>query len=241
MGSSIARILDLVPTTFRQIIPLNGIFVDGWQPSTAVALYWFESVLLLVVTLVLCLRLQRRTSDHAIAFVRDSGDSAAAAALAAEQEAVRKAGVNPRDVLLIHGASLAIFGGFLGGLLVILIGNQHIAPFNWEEFRDGADAMMLVIAVSFGLEMLTFRSMGVAAVQSRVDAAMGRWALLWLLGFVGTFLLAFTGRASAFFGWFAILKAVWEGWGTLARLFGWKSLKERDGVTGHERSRQRST
>ena len=25
----------------------------------------------------------------------------------------------------------------------------------------------------------------------------------------------------------AILKAVWEGWGTLARLFGWTSLQER--------------
>jgi len=231
MGTSIARILDLIPATLRQVIPLNGIFADGWQPSTAIALYWFESVLLLVIAVVLCWRLQRRTSDDAIAFARDSGDSAAAAALAAEREAARKAGINPRDVLLFHGGSLAIFGAFLGGVLLILIGNHHIAPFAWEEFRDGADAMMLVVAVGFGLEMLSFRSMGVAAVQNRVDACLGRWALLWLLGFVGTFLLAFTGRPSVFMGWFAILKAVWEGWGTLARLFGWTSLQEREAQT----------
>jgi hypothetical protein len=92
-----------------------------------------------------------------------------------------------------------------------------------QEFRDAADAMMLVVAVSFGLEMLTFRAMSVTAVQSRVNACLGRWALLWLLGFVGTILLLFTGRPGAFIGWFAILKAVWEGWGMLARIFGWSS------------------
>ena len=227
MGTSIARILDLVPTTLRQFIPLNGIFAEGWQPSTAVALYWFESVLLLVITAVLCWRIRRRSSDDAIALARDSGDSAAADALAAEQAAARKAGIDPREVLIFHGGSLAIFGGFLGGLLLILIGNGHIPSFEWEQFRDGADAMMLVVAVSFGLEMLSFRGMSVAAVQSRVDACLGRWGFLWLLGFVGSFLLAFTGRASAFFGWFAILKAVWEGWGMLARVFGWKSLNDR--------------
>jgi hypothetical protein len=227
MGASIARVLDLIPTTVRQIIPLNGIFADGWQPSTAIALYWFESVLLVVIAVVLCWRLQRRTSDDAIASARASGDTAAAAMLAAERQRAKDAGVEPGAVLLFHGASLAIFGVFLGAILFILTAKKHLAPFAWEEFRDGADAMMLVIAVGFALEMLTFRSMNVAAVQSRVNACLGRWALLWLLGFVGTMLLIFTGRPGAFIGWFAILKAVWEGWGTLARLFGWTSLQER--------------
>lgn len=227
MGATIARILELIPATFRQAIPLNGIFAEGWQPATAVALYWFESVLLMVIAVVLCWRIRRRTSDDAIAFARESGDSDAAEALAAEQLAARKAGVNPQDVLLFHGGSLGVFGGFLGGVLFILTANGHIGPFNWEQFRDGADAMMLVVAVSFGLEMLSFRAMNVAAVQSRVDACLGRWALLWLLGFFGTIALAATGRVGAFFGWFAILKAAWEGWGMLARVFGWKSLNDR--------------
>jgi hypothetical protein len=227
MLRSIARVLDLIPTTLRQYIPLNGIFADGWQASTAIALYWFESVLLVVIAAVLCWRLQRRTSDEAIASVRESGDDDAAAALTAEQQRAKKAGVDAQTVLIFHGGSLGVFGGFLGGLLIILTGNGHLPPFDWAEFRDGADAMMLVIAVGFALEMLTFRSMSVTAVQSRVNACMGRWALLWLLGFVGTFLLAFTGRASAFVGFFAILKAVWEGWGTLARIFGWTSLQDR--------------
>jgi hypothetical protein len=227
MGTSIARILELIPATFRQVIPLNGIFAEGWPPSTAIALYWFESVLLVVIAVVLCWRLKRRTSDDAIAFARESGDMAAAEALAAEQQAARKAAIDPSAVLVFHLGSLGVFGGFLGGVLFILTANKHIAPFDWEAFRDGADAMMLVVAVSFALEMLTFRAMGVSAVQSRVNACLGRWGLLWLLGFGGTILMMATGRATAFFGWFAILKAVWEGWGMLARLFGWTSLQDR--------------
>jgi hypothetical protein len=227
MLRSIARVLDLIPTTIRQYIPLNGIFADGWQPSTAIALYWFESLLLVVVAAVLCWRIQRRTSDDAIASAQESGDHTAAEALTAEKHLAKKAGLDAQAVLMFYGGSLFVFGGFLGGILLILTGNKHLPPFDWQEFRDGADAMMLVIAFGFALEMLTFRSMNVAAVQSRVNACMGRWALLWLLGFVGVFLLAFTGRPSAFIGWFAILKAVWEGWGMLAGLFGWRSLQER--------------
>lgn len=228
MGLPIARVLELIPGTLRQFIPLNGIYSNGWPPSTAIALYWFESALLLVITVVVCWRLRRRVSDEAIAAARESGDEAAAEALLAQQQAANRAGIKPQEVLIFHGGSLGIFGGFLGGVLLIMTVNGHIPPFDWEAFRDGADAMMLVLAVSFGLEMLSFRSMGVAAVQNRVDACLARWGMLWLIGFGGTMAMAFTGRPTAFFGWFAILKAIWEGWGMLARVFGWKSLNERN-------------
>jgi hypothetical protein len=46
----------------------------------------------------------------------------------------------------------------------------------------------------------------------------------------GTLLLSFTGRIGLYFGLFAVMKAVWEGWGTLARIFGWKSLQETSGL-----------
>lgn len=228
MWTSIARILDLIPTTVRQIIPLNGIFAEHWQPQTAIALYWVESVLLAVIAAVLCWRIKRRTSDEAIASAEASGDSDLAAALAAEGLRARKAGLDPGGVFAFHVGSLFAFGGFLGGVLFILTANKHLPAFDWQEFRDAADAMMLVLAVGFALEMLSFRALDVAAVQSRVSACLGRWALLWLLGFVGTIMLGVTGQATVFIGWFAILKATWEGWGMLARLFGWTSLQTRE-------------
>lgn len=227
MWASMTRVLDFIPTTVRQVIPLNGIFADSWQPSTAIALYWFESVLLAIVAAVLCWRFQRRTSDEAIAAAHASGDSETAEALAADQRLAKSAGIDAGAVAAFHVGSLFVFGGFLGGVLLILTANKHLPPFDWEQFFDGADAMMLVVAVGFALEMLTFRAMNVASIQSRVNACTGRWALLWLLGFVGTILMAVTGRASVFVGFFAILKATWEGWGMLASLFGWKSLQER--------------
>ena len=40
--------------------------------------------------------------------------------------------------------------------------------------------------------------------------------------------MLYTGRASFFLGLFAGLKLTWEVWGTLARMFGWRSLKDRE-------------
>lgn len=227
MGASIARILELIPTSVRQFIPLNGIFADGWQTSTAIALYWYESLLLVLIAGALCWMQRRRTSDEAIAAAERDGDSEGAAALLAQQQAAKRAGINPTDVLLFYGGSLGVFGGFLGGVLFILTANKHLPPFEWQQLGDGAKWMTLAVAGGFAVELLMFPAMSVTAIRSRVDACMGRWALLWLLGFVGTIVLASTGRASAFLGFFAILKAVWEGWGMLARLFGWKSVQER--------------
>jgi hypothetical protein len=223
----IARLLELLTTAGRQVVPLNGIFADGWQPASAIAIYWLESVLLAAMAVVWCLRLKRRTSDRAIAEARADGDLAAAAALEAEQRAAKAAGVDPQAVLVFHGASLAIFGVFLGAILLIMTANHRLAPFDWAEFRDGANAMMLAIAITLAIEVVAFPPTTVAAVQGRVNACLGRWALLWLLGFVGTALLVFTGRPGAFLGLFAVLKLTWEVWGTLARLFGWTSLQER--------------
>ena len=39
---------------------------------------------------------------------------------------------------------MLIFGGFLAGVLVILIGNGHIAPpVDWSELRQGVEAMFV--------------------------------------------------------------------------------------------------
>ncbi|HEY6508912.1 MAG TPA: hypothetical protein VIY56_12920, partial [Vicinamibacterales bacterium] len=163
----------------------------------------------------------------AIAAARADEDPAAVAALTAERQEATAAGVNPGDVLLFHGGSLAVFGVFLALLMLILSSKGHLAPFDWREFRGAAEVMVAVVAVGVVVDLLLFQSMSVAAVQSRVNSCMARWALLWLLAFVGTLLLLFTGRAGAFIGLFAILKAVWETWALLAWRFGWTSLRDR--------------
>jgi hypothetical protein len=54
-----------------------------------------------------------------------------------------------------------------------------------------------------------------------------RWGLFWLLGFFGTLLMMITGKAAIFIGMFAALKLTFESWSTVARLLGWRSLRER--------------
>lgn len=65
------------------------------------------------------------------------------------------------------------------------------------------------------------------ALRNRVDACLTRWALFWLVGFFGTILMAVTGRPAIIFGFFAVLKVVFESWGQATRFFGWRSLNER--------------
>lgn len=202
------RLIDLVATTARQAVPVGGIFALGWQPPVAIAVYWFESMLLAAVAALLCVRLRDHTSGT-------------------PPDGAYASGLNPRDVLGFHWGSLTLFGLFFAAILFILTMNGRVAPIDWTELRDAAAGMVVVLLVGFGIETLLLPAPTVAAVQARVDGCLGRWALMWLLGFGGTIAMALTGRPETFFKVFAGLKVTWEVWGLMARTFGWKSLNER--------------
>ena len=221
------RVLDLVVTAARQAVPVGGIFALGWQPAVAIAVYWLESVLLVAIAVSLCFRLRAQTSGAAIAEARAAGDDAYADALQAEARTVAAAGVSPRDVLLFHGGSMAVFGAFFAGVLLILTMTGRGEPIDWAELRHAAGGMAIVLGVGFAIDRLVMPAPPVAVVRARVDACNGRWALMWLLGFGGTAAMAFTGRPQAFFQVFALLKATWEIWGLLARTLGWQSQQDR--------------
>jgi hypothetical protein len=221
------RLIDLVITSARQAVPVGGIFAFGWQPPVALAVYWLESALLVAIAVWLCFRLRAETSPMSIAEARADGDAAFADALQGEAKAIAAAGVNPRDVLLFHGGSMAIMGAMFAGILLILTLNGRIDPIDWVEMRQAAGAMAIVLGVGFVIDRLMMPIPSVTVVQARVNACNGRWALMWLLGFGGTAAVVFTGRPHTFFQVFAVLKLTWEMWGLLARTFGWKSLQDR--------------
>lgn len=219
--------IDLALTAARQAVPVGGIIALGWQPAVALAVYWLESMLLVAIAVESCFRLRDRTSAGAIAEARAAGDEAYADALQSESRTVATAGVNPRDVMLFHFGSMALFGVFFAAIVLILTMNGRIEPIDWTELQDAAGAMAIVIGIGFAVDRLMIPNPGVALVQARVNACNGRWALMWLLGFGGTTAMVFTGRPQIFFQVFAVLKVTWEIWGLLARTFGWKSLKDR--------------
>ena len=222
MISPIKRIIEAIPAVARQVVPLNGIFGLGWQPGSAIAIYWIESVLLAAVAVALSVRLQRQLA-HAMTEARAAGALGEAARIADEQRAAHTAGVNPTQVSLLFGFSLAVFGVFILVVLWLLASKGTIdRPFDWNEVSDGATAMAIVIAVGLAIDLVLFPTMSVAAVQNRVNAGLTRWGLFWTLGFVGTALVVFTGRPDAFLWLFAVLKAVIETLGAVERALGRK-------------------
>lgn len=223
----VRRVVDLVLTGARQAVPVGGIFALGWQPVVAIAVYWLESALLVAIAVELCVRLRAQTSEAAVAEARAAGDDAYADALQAEARTLAAAGVIPRDVLLFHGASMALFGAFFAGILAILILNGRIEPVDWTELQYAASGMAAVLGLGFAFDYLMMPAPPVAVVSARVNACLGRWALMWLLGFGGLAAMMLTGRPQIFFQVFAVLKVTWEVWALLARTFGWTSLQDR--------------
>jgi hypothetical protein len=217
-GVGFARIGHFFTTVARHAVPVGGVFGREWHPATAIAVYWLESVLLVLGTVWLCSLMQRRTAPKSVHDAKPA------------DYGVRTPGkgIDPKEVMSFHLGSILIFGLFIGGILVMLVGNGQIEPLRWDEIREGAEAMALVIAIGIALDLWRFDRFTEADVRRRVDACMVRWGLFWMMGFFGTILMGFTGRPTIFFGFFMGLKVTFESWAHLARMFGWKSLKDRE-------------
>jgi Family of unknown function (DUF6498) len=225
----IARIGQFLSNVARHAVPVGGVFGTGWHPVTAMSVYWLESFLLVLGTWFLCVLMDRRVSEQAVAAARRDGDVEGANALEAERQEVMVSSIRPGDVFGFHVGSLLVFGLFFGGVVLVLLGNGHVAePVRWDELREGAMVMIAVVAVGFLIDIWSFSRMSAAAVRSRVDACLTRWGLFWALGFFGLIVLGVTGRAAAFFNVFVILKITIETYGRLARLAGWGSMPQRN-------------
>ena len=208
---TIKRVIDAIPAVARNIVPLNGIFALNWQPGSAIAVYWVESVLMAAIAVGFCVRLKRQISNEAMTEARAAGALDEAAHIADEQRAARTAGVNPAQVSLFFGVSLAVFGVFIAVILWMLASKGTIdRPFDWEEVTDGTTAIAVVIAIGLAIDLYLLPATSVAAVKERVNACLTRWGLLWTLGFVGTALIVFTGSPGWFLWLFAVLKTCVE-------------------------------
>jgi hypothetical protein len=154
MSALIARLGEFLSMLGRQAVPIGGLFGRDWQPVTALVIYWLESVLLALVVLALCVLVKRRSSPAAAVEARRAGDMEAAHAIDAQWQQVRKAGIDPKDFAVVYLGSLAIFGGFFAGILFIMVANRHIEQgFVWTEVRDGAVAMLSVVAFGFLIDL----------------------------------------------------------------------------------------
>ncbi len=222
----ISRISAFALTLLRQAVPIGGVVGAGWHPVAAVSIYWVESVLLVLVAAVLCTLMQRRVSPGDIAEAQRAGDLDAVRALQTERAAIDSAHLNAGGLVLFHGVGLLVFGIVGGVVMLIMMEKGSIEQrVEWRKLRDGALAMTTLVVAGFLIDLWSFRRLPAAAVESRGDACTGRWALFWMMGFFGIAIIIITSRPMWFFALFSGLKLTFETWGSLARFFGWRSLK----------------
>lgn len=206
-------------TSLRQVLPIGGVAAWGWHPFTGLAVYWVEALLLATVAAVYCEIAQRRTAYPRIEALRRAGDHDAARRLDAERVVLKQGNLTWRNVFGFNVMSLLMFGGFFAGVTLILVGNGHIERPEFGQVREGVSAMLTLVLAGVLFDLL-FTDVQATLVASRVNACLSRWVLFWILGFVGTIVMAWTGRPAIFFTFFGGLKVTWEVLGALERLLG---------------------
>ncbi len=178
-----------------QAVPVGGVLVLAWPAAGGLVLYWIESVLVLGATALLLALFVRRT--------RASGNAADLAGLAA-------AGIRPRDVLLVQGGALGIFGLFFGGFLFILVANGHIASAGLQRALAGVPVLAGIVALGLVFDLVRLPRLTLVEMTSRVNAGVRRSAIFWFVGFFGALGATFFGKPLLLFGLFAGIKTLFE-------------------------------
>ena len=187
-----------------QAVPVGGGFAAGWNPGTAIALYWCESALMVVATVVLVVLLRHTTNNAPT----DTPDDVAWRERRLGE--IDRANIRTRDVFAFYGGSILVFGAFLGAVMLLITQNTGQAIVDPADLRRGLLAMTLFVGIGLAADAMRITSLPVAAVQARVDANFGRWAFFWILGAVGLGVSLLLGTPATFFSFFVGLKAFWE-------------------------------
>jgi hypothetical protein len=203
-----------------QAVPIGGV-LGGGSLATGLVLYWAEAVLGLLLALAMVLLYRQRISDpRQDVALGPPGSPAAEAARRQRLADLESVHVRPREIAIVHGSSLLIFGGFFAGILLIVSQNRGVALPSIAELRRGLPPLAGLAALGFLLDVPGLGRRPPSFVVARVDAGTVRWAMLWAVGFFGTILMALTGRPEAIFLLFAALKTLYEVMVALERFAG---------------------
>lgn len=218
MRRLLSKLSEFGMTSLRQVLPIGGVAAWGWHPFTGLAVYWVEALLLAVVAAAYCALAERRTAYPALEALRRAGRHAEARQLEEERAVLKKGNLRWRNVFAFNVGSLLIFGIFFGAITGLLAANGEIDRPDMGQVRDGVSAMLTLVLAGVLFDLL-FTNVQAPLVEARVNACLTRWVLFWFLGFVGTIVMAWTGRPAIFFTFFGGLKVTWEVLGTAGRLF----------------------
>jgi len=161
-------------------VPLYGALVLGWSAITIVVLYWFESVLVALATIV-------RIAVHS-RVTKKSGHWRGA-----RLGTLRVNGKIVQSSLLVQYATIAlVFTGAHGifVMLMVLVASGHPEPewqFSFDEFRGGALSVALFTAGDLLADLAGMRQRSFAWISGYAERRLGRIFVMHLTIIFGLF------------------------------------------------------
>lgn len=182
------RVRGLVQTLGLNAVPILGVFFEGWSTGTALALYWFEN-------LAGCLFIAARIALH------DSW----------ERKHLRTPSSRLGEFLSTSlGFNLA-HGFFLGLLLFLMLPEMAgYAVVQRTSLVQGAVAVLIILALSFAFDFTKGRYRSYGWIDETITHSLTRMTLIHITIVFGMFALAMMDKVPAFFGTFAVLKALFD-------------------------------
>jgi hypothetical protein len=202
--AKLPQVSRLLGVTGAQAIPLGGVLGFGWGTATGLALYWVESLLLVIGTVVLIVLLRRQVDP------RPGEEAAQRAERGRRREEANRWKLKAGDVFGFHFVSVLGFGFFLGGVVFMVTRGAVAEAFDAEAFERGLLGMVACVGLGVAADAWRIETLPVAVLGARVQGLMRRWLFLWLVGFVGAAAVGLFGAPLAVFAVFGVLKALFE-------------------------------
>jgi hypothetical protein len=202
-GGLLGRILQALGIN---AVPIFGFFGEGWSPGTALAIYWVESVLVILFMSVR-IGLHRRWTQKAghyrgLAISRSSTGKRPTRA-----ERGTTLGSGYRSVAIPF---TAVHGLFLGLLLFLFLPKEFgpEAGVSLPDLGRGVAGVTLFLVIGLVTDVVGLRDRSFLWMESSVSRALGRIFVVHLTIIFGMFGAMFFHAPSALFAVFAALKTL---------------------------------
>lgn len=187
-------------------VPAFGVFGVGWTLGTAVAVYWLENVIGLVLV-SLRLDLHRRQT-------RKRGHYNAGTMRVTERRGGETLVVEKKITYLRHFLSIAIpftlaHGFFLAMLLFFIVPQNYPAvSMNVAAVGEGTAVVGVLLLLGFVFDLFDLRNRSFAWAKAQADYSLGRMLVVHLTIVLGMFALAATDAPESLFAVFIAFKTL---------------------------------
>jgi len=166
-------------------VTIYGVFYLGWSVGTAIAIYWCETVIGIILITLLFILHRKLTHKRG------------------HQRPVL------RNFLLVTVPFTFGQGLFLIALLAVVFPRTaQSEQFNFATFKIGLMLVGAAMLVRFGTEAVGLKSLPFAELRRAADSFAPRVLVVHVTIIAGMFALAAAGRVRAFFAVFAALKLI---------------------------------